>query len=309
MRFIVALLLALLAGLLAWHTVALSLPEPLTSPTSPSLERQVSYPVPQPRPDFARAFEDEGVDGTFVLAVLSGEPLLDAAAIGIDRLQVHNLERATTRYLPASTFKIPNALVALESGVVADSNEVFVWDGVERFASAWNQDLTLGPALRASAVWVFQDIARRVGEDRMQGYVDRLGYGNLDISGGIDLFWLNGGLRISALEQITLLEGLARGSLPFSSPTQKAVRSMMTVERGVLTDGTPYVLRAKTGWANAPEPDIGWWVGYVEHTTPEGPRRWAFALNIAMPEGGDDAPKRIRIARTLLESEGLVPTR
>ncbi|MEM8559738.1 MAG: penicillin-binding transpeptidase domain-containing protein [Bacteroidota bacterium] len=304
-----ALIVAVLAGLLAWHAASLTLPADATQDAHTAEDPHKNSPSPQVRVDFAQAFEDEGVVGTFVLATLSGEPLAEAAHTGIDSLHVHNPERAETRYLPASTFKIPNSLFALESGVVADTNEVFVWDGVERFASAWNQDLTLGPALRASAVWVFQDIARRIGETQMRGFVDRLGYGNQDIGGGIDLFWLNGALRVSATEQITLIEGLARGSLPISSPTQKAVRSMMTVERGTLEDGTPYVLRAKTGWANAPDPDLGWWVGYVEHTTPDGPQRWAFALNIDMPNGGADAPKRIRIVRTILEGERLLPSR
>ncbi|MEL7363336.1 MAG: penicillin-binding transpeptidase domain-containing protein [Bacteroidota bacterium] len=304
-----ALVLAVLAGVLAWHVASLTLPVSQAPAASPHLERTVGDPALEVRPDFAQAFEDEGVEGTFVLAKLSGEPLAEAEHAGIESLHVHDRERAATRYLPASTFKIPNALFALESGVVADTTEVFVWDGSERFLPAWNQDLTLGPALRASAVWVFQDIARRLGEERMQGFVNRIGYGNRDIGGGIDLFWLNGALRVSALEQITLIEGLARGSLPFASPTQKAVRSLMTVERGALADGTPYVVRAKTGWANVPDPDIGWWVGYVEHATPDGPARWAFALNIDMPGGGDDAPKRMRIARRIMTSEGLLPPR
>ncbi|MEM9998635.1 MAG: penicillin-binding transpeptidase domain-containing protein [Bacteroidota bacterium] len=304
-----ALILAVLAGLLTWHAASLSLPVGATQDAHAAEDPHERPPSPQVRVDFAQAFEDEGVVGTFVLATLSGEPLAEAAHSGIEALQVHNPERAETRYLPASTFKIPNSLFALESGVVADTNEVFAWDGTERFVPTWNQDLTLGPALRASAVPVFQEIARRIGEAKMQGFVDRINYGNGDIAGGIDLFWLNGDLRVSAMEQITLLEGLARGSLPFASPTQKAVRGIMTIEQGMLSDGTPYVLRAKTGWANAPEPNIGWWVGYVEHATLDGPQRWAFALNIDMPNGGADAPKRIRIARTLLEGEGLLPSR
>ncbi|MEM8600308.1 MAG: penicillin-binding transpeptidase domain-containing protein [Bacteroidota bacterium] len=307
MRPLIAFGFAVATGLLAWHAATLELPADAMASSRAAQDPHASPPNPQVRADFAQAFEDEGVVGTFVLATLSGEPLAESDHAGIESLQVHNPEQAATRFLPASTFKIPNSLFALESGVVADTNEVFAWDGVERFVPAWNQDLTLGPALRSSAVPVFQEIARRLGEDRMQSFVDRIGYGNRDIGGGIDLFWLNGALRISAMEQITVLEGLARGSLPISSPTQKAVRSLMTVERGTLADGTPYVLRAKTGWANAPDPDIGWWVGYVEHTTPAGPQRWAFALNIDMPDGGADAPKRIRIARTILEGEGLLP--
>ena len=111
-----------------------------------------------------------------------------------DRIVVSDRERAEAGYLPASTFKIPNSLIALETGVVADADSDDVpWDKVVREFDAWNQDHTLRTAFKASAVPVFQDIARKIGPERMQQYVDAFDYGNRDIGGApIDTFWLNG---------------------------------------------------------------------------------------------------------------------
>ena len=117
--------------------------------------------------------------------------------------------RARTGYLPGSTFKIPHALIALETGVVADvDKEVIRWDGVVREIEEWNRDHTLRTAMRYSVVPVFQQIANRIGAERMKQFVDAFDYGNRDIGGALDRFWLDGALRISALEQIEFLQAL-----------------------------------------------------------------------------------------------------
>jgi len=124
--------------------------------------------------------------------------------------------------LPASTFKIPNSVIALETGVVGDPDkDIFRWDGVVRSIEAWNRDHTLRSAIAASAVPVYQEIARRIGADRMQKFVDLFGYGNRDIGGGIDQFWLTGNLRISPVQQIDFVDRLRRGTLPVSKRSQE----------------------------------------------------------------------------------------
>ncbi len=231
------------------------------------------------RPDWGRYFQAQGVEGTMVLL---GESRVTARDTGQGRnsgprlnlpqglLLAYNPQRAATGYLPASTFKIVNALIALETGVVSGPDELFPWDGVTRDVAAWNRDLTLRQAFAASAVPVFQQIARRIGPQRMAWYVGTLGYGNGDISGEApDRFWLSGNLRVSALEQVDFLRRLYHGQLPFTAQTMETVEDLMVVERG-----PGWTLRAKTGWAVKDTPGIGWWVGWLERdgaTCKEGP--------------------------------------
>ncbi len=130
--------------------------------------------------------------------------------------------------MPASTFKIPNSIIALETGVVEDPDkDIFKWDGVKRSIEAWNKDHTLRSAIAVSAVPVYQEIARRIGPERMQKYVDLMDYGNRDIGGGIDQFWLTGNLRIDPMQQIDFLDRLHRGVLPVSRRSQELVRDII----------------------------------------------------------------------------------
>src|SRR4051812_40868150 len=141
-------------------------------------------------PAWQRHFAAKGVRGTFVLF----EPLQS-------RYTVVDPARAKHRFLPASTFKIANALIGLDAGSIADENEVFAWDGKPRPRPEWERDQTLATGMRDSTVWMFQEVARRTGKATMREWLRRLDYGNGDIAGGIDQFWLQGGLRISARDQ------------------------------------------------------------------------------------------------------------
>lgn len=246
----------------------------------------------QDHPEWAKAFADRGVAGTALVYDERG-----------DRFHVFDRTRAETRFSPASTFKVFNAMVALESGAVRDEYDVVRWDGVRRGVENWNRDQSLASAMKFSAVWFYQEMARRAGEARMRAWIDKAGYGNRDIGGGIDRFWLAGALRISAAEQIAFLRRLARGDLPFAPAVQETVR------RITIIDAAPgYVLHGKTGWAvhedTARAADLGWFVGWVER---DG-RRWFVALNIDMPHGAADAAQRVPLARELLARSGALPT-
>lgn len=162
---------------------------------------------------------------------------------------------------------------------------------------AWSQDQNLRSALRGSVVWVYQRLAVLLGEEREREYLQRIGYGNADPSGGVDRFWLDGSLRISAYEQVAFLQRLYRNELPFRVGHQRLVKDLMIVE----ADRT-WILRAKTGWSTA-EPPVGWWVGWVEW--PTGPV--FFALNLEMRGGADDLPKREAIARAVLATLEALP--
>src|SRR4051812_14112506 len=184
------------------------------------------------RGGLAKHFADEGAVGTFV-----GYKTEDYLIIASDK------DRPGQAFLPASTFKIPNSLIALETGVVEDPDkDVFKWDGVKRDIEAWNRDHTLRSAIAASAVPVYQEIARRIGAERMQQHVDLLDYGNHNIGGGIDQFWLTGELRIDPIQQIDFVDRLRRGVLPVSKRSQDLVRDILPV-----TKVGEAVIRAKTG--------------------------------------------------------------
>ena len=181
--------------------------------------------------------------------------------LGSNEYQAGHAERVDRRLIPASTFKVFSSLAALETGVIADAHTVIPWDGVVRERTEINRDLDLRDAFRLSAVPHYQGLVREIGAQRMQALIDAVGYGNRDISGGIDRFWLSGALRISPREQVGFLTRLYRSDLPFSTETMVQVRDIMVSEQ---TDD--YTIRSKTGWAILPEArNVGWWVGWVEH--------------------------------------------
>lgn len=239
------------------------------------------------RADWAPYFADAGVDGTIAIA--------DER---VSSYGVHGKARAGTRYIPASTFKIPHTLFALDAGVIRDEFQVFRWDGIRRDIDSWNRDQDLRSSMQNSVVWVYQQFARSIGEEGERRYLRKTGYGNADPAGGVDRFWLEGKLAISAYEQIAFLRRLYRNELPFRVEHQRLVKDLMLIEAG-----RDWRLRAKTGWQARLEPQVGWWVGWVER--PEGPV--FFALNVDMPNGGSDTPKREAIGRAVLRSVQALP--
>jgi beta-lactamase class D len=240
------------------------------------------------REDLAKHFTDEGTAGTFV-----GYKVDDYLVIASDK------DRSGEAKLPASTFKIPNSLIALETGVVGDPDkDVFKWDGVTRSIEAWNRDHTMRSAIAASAVPVYQEIARRIGAERMQKYVDLFEYGNRDIGGGIDQFWLTGNLRIDPVQQVDFVDRLRRGVLPVSKRSQDLVRDILPVTKFGDT-----IIRAKSGLLGAEigKPSLGWMVGWVE----KGDARTVFALNLDCREPRHIAD-RMTLAQACLSDIGAI---
>jgi len=118
----------------------------------------------------------------------------------------YNEARCSERFLPASTFKIPNSLIGLETKVIEDENFVIKWNGVELWNKEWNRDHTLSSALKYSVVPYYQEIARRVGRDQYKKWLNAISYGNQVIGDKVDAFWLDNSLKISADEQIAFLK-------------------------------------------------------------------------------------------------------
>jgi len=209
-----------------------------------------------------------------------------------DNYVIFDSARCSVRFTPASTFKIANSIIGLETGVIPDENFVIPWDSVKRNIEAWNHDLDMKTAIKVSAVPYYQKLAGLVGEKRMQEFITKLGYGNMDISGGIDQFWLNGKLRISQFEQIKFLVKLYNDSLPVSKRTMGIVKSIILLE-----DTLRYKLRAKTGWGNQENVDIGWFVGWIE----KNDNVYFFATNIESENPDDNfAAARIKITKNIL---------
>ncbi len=230
--------------------------------------------------EFKEIFDRYGVKGTFLLYHLEN-----------DALTVYNEERADKTYLPASTFKILNSLIALETEVIKDQCEVIEWDRKRRRFDQWNQDQTLQTAFRYSVVWAYQELARRIGKKQMKHWVDKTQYGNRDIAGEIDTFWLDGELRISPREQLEFVKKLYKNELPFSQRNMDIVKEIMIVEQ------TPkYILRGKTGWLGIGLPQIGWFVGYLEKAEDV----YFFVINIDIVKSRD-ANARIGITKDIFK--------
>jgi beta-lactamase class D len=238
-------------------------------------------------PNLGRHFQELGLEGSILIYDLNK-----------NRTYEHNPQRNATAMFPGSTFKIFNAMVALETGVIPDDVAVFTWDGIKRPIEEWNHDTNLRQAFKDSTVWFYQVLARRAGYKRMQEFIDQVGYGNRQIGTAedVDRFWLQGPLEISPKAQIQFLQRLYRNNLPFSQRTMDLVKDIMVREQ------TPeYTLRGKTGWLDSTKPELGWFVGYLE----QNKNVYFFATTIDMRKSSD-APLRIEITRRSLQDLGLL---
>lgn len=248
-----------------------------------------SAPAIKELPELVREFEAEGTTGTIAL--------FDSQDGVLGCSDVTRCQRA---FIPASTFKIPSSMIALETGSVEGPDTIMKWDGKRYWVDAWHQDLTFRDAFRVSCVPCYQAIARQVGDKVEQEWVTKLDYGNHDTSGGVDRFWLWGGLRISPVQQIDFLRRFDGNKLPISERTADIVRDIMTLD---VTEA--YVLRAKTGATQSPEDkvELGWYVGWLEL----GERRVFFATLIDGHRPDVDLlPVRRRVTERVLKARGVL---
>ena len=231
-------------------------------------------------------FDSAHVDGSFSL--LNNQS---------GAITVYNMELDTQRFTPASTFKIVNTLIGVETGKITDENMTIKWDGVDRPVAEWNRALTMKEAFKVSSAPYYQEIARRIGKDTMQRWIDSLQYGNKNISGHIDSFWLNSQLKISPDEQLGLMYQLYFDKLPFSKYAQQMVRNVMLQE-----DNTLYKLSYKTGYGvDEKNNPIGWVVGWIE----ENRHVYFFVTLVRTPDKNIDLIKvRMDITKGILKEMG-----
>ena len=233
--------------------------------------------------DLISIFQDAGADATIMIASFEG-----------DTVYTYNEARINKRFTAASTFKILNSLIALETGVMAGADTEIEWDGVVRGIDTWNQNQTLHSAYRVSCVWCYQKIAEQVGADVYRSYISK--DGELAEPFSTTRFWLDGSLQVSATEQIEFLKRLHKGDLPFSDDTLATVKNIMVEE----TKDT-YTLRSKTGWAPNVPSQIGWYVGYIERDD----QVWVFATNMRIKDESN-LPDRKRLTLEALRLKGLL---
>lgn len=193
----------------------------------------------------------------------------------------------TQRRIPASTFKIPHTLVALDAGVLDGPDSRLTWDPEKYpredwWPEEWASDHTLHSALEHSVVWFYREVAELLGPEREAAYLEALGLGNARVGDRPTSFWLVGPLEISAEEQVVFLRRLWEGTLPVSAEAQRRTREMVTVLRET---GGERVL-GKTGTARMDRGSLNWLVGVVER--PEGPAFYAFWVE----EAGWMTPQR-----------------
>ncbi|MBF0589407.1 MAG: class D beta-lactamase [Magnetococcales bacterium] len=244
-----------------------------------------AWSQPETAPPLATLLEEAGVSGCIVLHNLQTQ-----------HTTVSSPSTCQERSIPASTFKITNLLIALETEKVQE-DAVFPWDGTQHSFKAWNQDLNLADAMKVSAVPVFQRIAKRIGLDTMEAWVSRLGYGNQKIGTQVDRFWLDGPLSISPVEQAGFMERVSTGQLPVSKRSFQALKRLMPQE-----DFNGGVLYGKTGWGTGATPPVGWYVGWFE----KDETLTTFAVRINMPSL-KQAPLRISLAKAALEQRLPMP--
>lgn len=210
----------------------------------------------------------------------------------------HNPKGCTDRFSPCSTFKIPNTVIALHTGVASGPEFSLAWDGVRRGGPSWDRDQTLRSAFQGSVVWFYQELARRVGLERETEFVRKFEYGNMDTSGGVTNFWLESSLRISADEQVAFLRRLWTDALPVSREAQRITREIMEQSR---RDGR--VFYGKTGTGGDSKADVarlGWFVGCVSR----GERMFFFATRITGERDASGRQAR-KITEAILERLGI----
>lgn len=205
------------------------------------------------KPEFQTLIDSANVEGSVLIHDLNN-----------DGYYSNDFNWAEIARLPASTFKIPNSIIALELGVVdrkiIDNEKIFKWNGQDRFLKAWEQDLTLKKAYHYSCMPCYQEIARKIGTGRMNQYLDKLKFGEMVVNNEtLDQFWLVSDSTISQFQQIDFLKRLYLSELPVSKVTIDAMKNMMVVKAT-----NEYTISAKTGLSVRLDKYNGWYVGYVE---------------------------------------------
>jgi len=238
----------------------------------------------------------DGLDGCIVV--------YDESA---DQYIRYNETRASTRFSPCSTFKIPNAAIALETGIIPGSDFVIDWNSnlypkqnwwTDDPWATWARSHTMKSAIQYSVVWYFKELARMIGEQRYNEYLKVMNYGSRDISGGLTQFWLVSSLTISPDEQVEFLRRFYHNDFGFKPESIDQVKDAI-----VLEDNDSYRLSGKTGTGMIDDRTMGWLVGYVEKNN----NVYYYALNIESTDYDRIRSSRLDIVKSVFREMGVIP--
>ena len=237
--------------------------------------------------DFKSYFDKYGVNGCFVLFNQKDNEFIR-----------YNSSICDSGYIPASTFKIPNSLIALEEVIIKDTNQIIKWDGHVWPNKEWNQDQTLKTAIKYSCVWVFTKFAEQIGTEKYKKYLKLFDYGNKNIIGQPNRFWLAGLLRISANQQIEFLRKFYNYNLPVSRQSIDIVKDIILLDK---TDS--YKLSGKTGGGMLDDTNyIMWLVGYIE----KDQKVYFYAMNFISNDFDKTSSFRYEITKDILRQLKLI---
>lgn len=208
-----------------------------------------------------------------------------------DAWSIYDIDHATLRVSPNSTYKIYDALFGLEEGIITPEDSFIAWNGENYPFEAWNADQTLQSAMNASVNWYFQSVDEQLGVTDLCNYIQKIEYGNENISGNFPSYWMESSLKISPIEQVELLTNLYNNSFDFSPVNINAVKSSILLSSS--DDGTLY---GKTGTGRVEGNDVnGWFIGYIEAAN----NTYFFATNIGA-DGGASSSTAMEITMSIL---------
>ena len=229
-------------------------------------------------------FKNKNIEGTIVIESLNTK-----------KVYVYNDKRANMPLSPASTFKIPNTLIALNEGIVS-TNSIIFWDKTDKGMEPWNKNQTLESAFKVSCVWCYKEFASKIGLEKYKNYLEKLDYGDKIVGNDVSDFWLDGSLKITVFEQIKFLKKLYKNDLPFKIEDINTLKQIMIEEKN-----ENFILSAKSGWSTRFEFESGWYIGFVETKDDV----WFFATNL-VTQGKKDLPLRKEITIESLKIKGII---
>jgi beta-lactamase class D len=203
--------------------------------------------------EFKSYFDNCGVEGSIAIFDKNNQQWILSDTLNV-----------MTENLPASTFKIINLLIALETKTIKDENDIVKWIGKTDtikygYRPEIYHDMSIKDAFEVSAGWVFIELAKKIGKENYKKYLSVCNYGNLNFSEKDDDFWNFGNFGISPINQIEFIKNLYEERLPFSKHNIEIVKRVMITE-----ETNNFTIRAKTGWTRDKGINTGWWVGYLE---------------------------------------------
>ncbi len=226
-----------------------------------------------------------GYEGSFVLYDLKN-----------DTWSIYDMDHATLRTAPNSTYKIYDALFGLEAGIITPEDSLMVWNGADYPFEAWNADQDLYSAMQSSVNWYFQEIDGQLGTSALRRYIKEIGYGNEIINSDLSSYWMQSALKISPVEQIELLTDLYNNDFGFTRENINAVKDSIC-----LFSSENESFYGKTGTGRINDNDInGWFIGYIETAD----STYFFATNIQSTENATGS-KASEISFSVLSDMGI----